>query len=126
MFEIMNFSKTVLKNLFSKPATRAYPFEPREYPERSRGHIEIDIEKCIFCGLCMRNCPPGAIKVDRQAGTWQIERFDCVQCGYCTLKCPKKCLSIVPEYPEPESEKTVDIVTKPAEEAKESEGQDNA
>jgi len=126
MFDFMIFTRTMLKNLFSKPATRPYPFVPREYPERSRGHIEIEIEKCIFCGLCSKNCPPRAIKVDRQAGTWEIERFDCIQCGYCTLKCPKKCLAIVPEYPEPEGEKTVDMFTKPAEEPKEAEEKENA
>jgi ech hydrogenase subunit F len=115
MFDFMIFTKTMLKNLFSKPATTTYPFEPREYPERSRGHIEIDMDNCIFCGMCMRNCPPGAIKVDRKEQTWQIERFDCIQCGYCTEKCPKKCLFIVPGYPEPEPEKTVDRFVKPAE-----------
>jgi len=110
----MIFTRTMLKNLFSKPATTTYPFEPREYPERSRGHIEIDMDKCIFCGMCMRSCPPGAIKVDRKEQTWQIERFDCIQCGYCTEKCPKNCLFIVPGYPEPEPEKTVDLFEKPA------------
>lgn len=126
MYKFMSFSKTMLKNLFSKPVTTTYPFEPREYPERSRGHIEIEMDKCIFCGLCMRNCPPGAIKVDRKASTWQIERFDCIQCGYCTDKCPKDCLHIVPGYPEPEPEKTVDMYEKPAEEAEVKGDRDNA
>ena len=28
----MDFTRTALKNLFSKPATRQYPQVPREYP----------------------------------------------------------------------------------------------
>lgn len=116
MSKIMGFTGTVLKNLFSKPATTSYPATPREYPERSRGHVENQIADCIFCGLCMRSCPPGAIKVDRNAGTWSINRFDCVQCGYCTEKCPKKCLHMVPGYQQPADAKSIDIMTKPAQE----------
>ena len=98
---IMNFTKTVLKNLVHKPVTTAYPAKPAVYPERSRGHIEIDFDDCILCGLCKMNCPSGAITVDKANGLWKINRFDCIQCGYCTLKCPKKVLHIVPGYQEP-------------------------
>ncbi len=65
---IMNFTGVVLKNLFSNPVTINYPAEPMEYPKRSRGHIEIDIDDCILCGLCSRSCPSGALTVDRAAG----------------------------------------------------------
>lgn len=109
MSNLMNFSGTVLKNLFSKPVTKNYPAEPIDYPERSRGHIENDFEQCILCGLCMRNCPTGAIVVEKAKGDWRINRFDCVQCGYCTIKCPKKCLHLLPGYQEPMGEKTEEV-----------------
>lgn len=119
MSNIMNFSGTMLKNLFSRPVTVDYPAKPAVYPARSRGHIEINIESCVLCGLCAMNCPSGAIKVDRKEGTWSINRFDCVQCGYCTEKCNKKSLSIVPGYQEPMEQKGVVTVEKPkAEEPK--------
>jgi len=105
---IMKFASVALKNLFHKPVTTAYPAAPIDYPERSRGHIEIDIQKCISCGACALNCPPGAIKVDRAAKTWTINRMDCIQCGACTYKCPTKCLSIVPGYQTPDEEKILD------------------
>ena len=89
---IMSFKGTMLANLFKKPVTTKYPAEPIDFPEGSRGHIEIEIDKCISCTLCALNCPSGAIKVDRKARTWEINRMDCVQCGYCTMKCPKKCI----------------------------------
>ena len=114
MSQFMGFTKTVLKNLFSKPVTTSYPAVPRVYPERTRGHVEIKIEDCILCGLCMRSCPPGAIQVNRGTGAWAINRFDCIQCGYCVEKCPKKCLSIVPGYTTPEEKKSVTSVVKPA------------
>lgn len=113
MAQFFGFAKTVMKNLFSKPATTSYPATPREYPERTRGHVEINIDNCIMCGMCMRSCPPGAIEVKHAENTWSINRFDCIQCGYCVEKCPKKCLSIVPGYQEPQPEKSVDTVVKP-------------
>lgn len=111
--DIFSFSKTALKNLFSKPATRAYPLQPREYPARTRGHVIIDIDSCILCGLCSRKCPADAIKVDRAAGTWAIQRFGCVQCSSCVDCCPKKCLSMGQAYTAPNGTKGVDSYQKP-------------
>lgn len=105
---IMNFTGVMLKNLFSKPVTKNYPAEPIDYPAGSRGHIEIDIQKCISCGACQMACPPGALKVDRAKRTWTIDRMDCVQCGYCTLKCPVKCLTLVPGYTTPDPTKVTE------------------
>ena len=116
MGQFLPFTKQVIKNLFSEPATTQYPFVAREYPERTRGHVDIDKDNCILCGMCMRSCPPGAINVDRAGKTWTINRFDCVQCGYCVEKCPKKCLSITPGYQEPGPEKvnySVDVPYEP-------------
>lgn len=110
---IMNFTKTVLGNLVSKPATRNYPFEPRNYPPRTRGKIGIEINTCIFCGICSKKCPTNAIAVDRNARTWSIERFGCIQCGYCVESCPKKCLTMLQAYTEPGAEKTVEVIQGP-------------
>lgn len=115
--KLMDFTGFALKNLFSKPATSNYPFEPATYPERSRGHIEIEIDDCIMCGMCMRKCPSSAIKVDRAKKEWSIERMGCVQCENCVAACPKKCLSIKPGYTAPSAEKTVDVYSQPVTEA---------
>lgn len=118
MSKVFKFTGQILKNLFSEPVTTKYPYEPAHYYERTRGHITIEIEKCILCGLCSRACPSDAIKVDRKASTWTISRFDCVQCGYCVDKCPKKCLNIIPGYPEPMPEKSLEVHNKPIEKEK--------
>ena len=102
---VMKFAPATLKNLFKKPVTTSYPFEPYEYPERTRGHIEITIDECIGCGLCTRCCPCGTLTVDKIKGTWSIDRFDCIACGYCVEKCPKKCLHMVAGYQTPGPEK---------------------
>ena len=112
-WKLFPFAGTVIKNLFSKPCTTGYPFEPAQYPERMRGHVEIRVEDCISCGLCARSCPPGALQVDRAAGTWTINRFDCVQCGNCVNVCPKKCLAIVPGYTAPAAQKASETFTRP-------------
>lgn len=105
MAGLLTFTGTIMKNLFHKPVTTKYPAEPIDYPERSRGHIEIEIDKCISCGMCVRCCPPGCLSVSKKEGTWTINRFDCIACGYCVQKCPKKCLHIVPGYQTPGNEK---------------------
>ena len=118
---MINFTKTAMKNLFSKPATRPYPFVKREYPERTRGAVSIDINACVFCGLCSKKCPANAISVDRPGKTWSIERFGCIQCGYCVESCPKKCLSMIQEYPEPGEKKRTDSFSQPIPAAPEAE-----
>ena len=108
----MKYAPEAIRNLFSKPVTTTYPFEPATYPERSRGHIEISIDDCIGCGMCVRACPCGTLSVDKLKGTWTIDRFDCIACGYCVEKCPKKCLTVVPGYQTPDGEKTEVTYTK--------------
>lgn len=113
--KVFTFAGRILGNLFRKPATVAYPFEPAEYPERMRGHVSIRIGDCISCGLCARSCPSLAIQVDRKAGTWTISRFDCVQCGSCVASCPKKCLFMEKGYTEPDVVKKTETFTRPQE-----------
>jgi formate hydrogenlyase subunit 6/NADH:ubiquinone oxidoreductase subunit I len=114
--DIMDFAPLAIKNLFSKPATKNYPEEPAFYPKGSRGHVSINIDDCIMCGMCMRKCPSGAIKVDRAKKEWSIERMGCVQCENCVNACPKSCLTMTPGYTTPSTEKTVDTFAQPIEE----------
>ena len=107
----MNYWPQAIKNLFSKPATKMYPFVAPEYPEATRGSIDIDIDNCIFCGICAKKCPSSAITVNRENKTWEIEKFGCVACAYCVYSCPKKCLSINNQYTSPDVEKSVSIFT---------------
>jgi len=94
-------AKRILKSLASGPATLRYPHEPAKRYDASRGHIEIKIEDCIFCGLCSKNCPADAIEVSKDDRTWEIDRFRCIICNSCVEACPKDCLSTSNVYLEP-------------------------
>lgn len=114
----LKIGKMVLRSLFKRPATLMYPVVPRVWKERTRGRIEIEIETCIFCGICARKCPTDAITVDRTQKTWTIARMGCIQCSCCVEVCPKKCLLNKAGYTIPDTEKIVDTFTGPADEAK--------
>lgn len=112
---MLDFIPVVIKNAFSKPATRNYPAVKRMPCKGQKGHIVIDIDNCIFCGMCTRKCPVGALKVDRVKRTWEIDRFQCVMCAACSESCPKKCLTVGVEYTPPANTKSTDVfVGKPA------------
>ena len=95
---ILNFAKTALNNLFHGPVTRLYPFKEKQFFERARGHISININECIFCGICQRKCPTAAISVNRDDKNWEIEHLKCVQCRSCVDTCPRKCLNMENAY----------------------------
>ncbi|HYH01530.1 MAG TPA: 4Fe-4S binding protein [Bacillota bacterium] len=92
MFDMVG---NIFKNLGNKPATRKYPFEKRTAFACSRGRVQgVDIDVCIFCGICARKCPADAIVVDRANKSWELDPFKCVICGACAEVCPKKCIAM--------------------------------
>jgi len=98
---IFSITKTLFKSILHGPYTVLYPINKKESFERTRGSIDIDISSCIFCGICQRRCPTGAIQVEKQNTLWSIERLKCIQCGYCVEVCPKKCLNMNNQYSAP-------------------------
>ena len=119
-------AKTVLSSLFKKPATLMYPVIAREWQEKTRGHIDIDIDACIFCGICAKKCPTDAIAVERPAKSWTIQRMRCIQCSNCVDVCPKKCLTNENAYTTPNTQKVVDTFIQPEKEAAPEKGTEEA
>ena len=77
-----------------KAEEKAAPAEetaaPAAAPQpRDDGKPVQDPSKCIYCTLCARNCPAGALTVDRKAKTWVLDEDLCVACGTCQGACPK-------------------------------------
>ena len=84
-------TKTVIKNLLGGPATLMYPKKKRTFTPITRGSVENNIDKCIFCGMCGRRCPTYAIVVTKDSREWQIDRLKCCTCNLCVEICPVKC-----------------------------------
>jgi ech hydrogenase subunit F len=97
---VFSMTRTVIRNLFSRPATRLYPARRTEpwRTERSRGRIEIDIDRCIFCSGCVRRCPTDALIVIKTRKEWNIDRLRCCACNACVEVCPVKCLRMDNRY----------------------------
>ena len=106
----LKIASMIMRSLGKKPATLMYPVVQREWKERTRGRIEIEIDDCIFCGICSKKCPTDAITVVRDEKRWTIERMGCIQCSCCVEVCPKKCLVNEAGYTEPDMEKIVDSI----------------
>lgn len=78
----------------AKPATPAAPSETPavEVKPRDDGKPVSDPSRCVYCTLCAKKCPAGAIEVDRANKTWKLDDEKCVACGTCAEACPKKCI----------------------------------
>ena len=73
-----------------KPAQEAAPaIQPRD-----DGKPVQDPGKCVYCTLCAKKCPAGALTVDRAAKTWTLDEDLCVGCGTCAGACPKNAIII--------------------------------
>jgi ech hydrogenase subunit F len=108
---VFGMTRITIRNLFSRPATRLYPAREKvpHRAERSRGHIEIDIDACIFCGACAKRCPTDAIIVTKPAREWNIDRLRCCACNACVEVCPVKCLRMDAAYTAPTVTRDKDV-----------------
>lgn len=92
---MLDFLGNVLKNVVSKPATRMYPYAKRAPMKNTRGALgEININTCIFCGICEKRCPSNAITVNKVERSWELNRLKCIVCNVCVEACPKDCLTM--------------------------------
>lgn len=71
------------------PAEAAPAVQPRD-----DGKPVQDPSKCVYCTICAKKCPAGALEVDRANKTWKLDEDLCVGCGTCAENCPKKCIII--------------------------------
>ena len=87
-------TKKALSNIFSKPATEGYPFVKPKLSDDFRGQPVFDINLCVSCGLCSRNCPAKAIEmVDVNGKKYpQFNLGKCIFCDKCVEDCPKKAI----------------------------------
>lgn len=54
--------------------------------------MRVDVEKCIGCGQCVKDCFPNDIEI--ADGKAKINNVTCIKCGHCIAICPKNAVSI--------------------------------
>lgn len=98
-----SFTWDVVKGAFKKPATVSYKGGDFTLDSRVRGKLSYDRAQCVACGLCMKDCPTGAIKVINE-GTKEnkdmhayLDMGRCIFCAQCVDSCAKHCLSYTSE-----------------------------
>ena len=60
----------------------------------ARGDIEINIEECKGCGLCVESCPPKCLALADELSAYGVHRAlyagdGCTGCGICFYCCPE-------------------------------------
>ncbi len=90
-----------LKYFFSKKITIQYPEEMPKLPERFRGRLYIEFEKCIACGICTKTCPNDVLSLEdardevtkkKKLISYTIDHQYCMFCNLCVENCPSNCL----------------------------------
>ncbi|MFZ5631635.1 MAG: 4Fe-4S dicluster domain-containing protein [Bacillota bacterium] len=88
-----------LGRFFGKKATVQYPEETIPMFPRYHGRFQLDVDKCIACGLCANACPNQVIRMERekvgnkQYLTKYVMRIEyCLFCGLCVESCNKDAL----------------------------------
>lgn len=61
--------------------------------------FEINKEKCIHCGQCIKDCSVGALSFNEEQIP-QIDENKCFKCQHCLAVCPTGALSIFDKHPE--------------------------
>ena len=100
-----------LKHLFEGKVTRQYPEYKRPLPERSRGLLTVDMDRCIACLQCMRICPDHCISIEQEkrdadgsgkpkpyAVGFVIDDSRCMYCSLCVEVCPVNCIYHTEEF----------------------------
>ncbi len=98
-FRVAAMLNDVLESLFKRPVTERYPFLRYPAPDRLRGKLLWNPEKCTGCALCSKDCPSNAIElitIDKKAKRFVLEYHAdrCTYCAQCVQNCRFECLSM--------------------------------
>ena len=64
-----------------------------------KGAIEVDIQKCKGCSVCVENCPKKCIGISKSVnnmGYYYAEMVDdnCIGCSSCAMVCPDSVITV--------------------------------
>jgi len=93
------------KHIYSKPVTLQYPDERQVMPERFRGFVHNDTDKCDACGICAKACPVSCIYIEtegkgkeRYMTRYAIDYNKCIWCSLCTENCHTDSITMSHDY----------------------------
>jgi len=97
--KIASMLNDVFASLFKRPFTELYPYAVKPAPQRLRGKLLWEEEKCKGCMLCVRDCPAKAIEIDvadrvakKYVFHYRIDR--CIYCAQCVASCKEDALTM--------------------------------
>ena len=62
--------------------------------------FEVDVNKCIKCGLCVDDCITGSIEKDSGGIPHMTDKNRCIDCQHCFSICPKGAITFDEKNPE--------------------------
>ncbi len=94
-----------IKHVVKKPVTLQYPDERWVLPERFRGFVHLDTNRCNACLQCAKACPVSCIYIetegkgiDRYMTRYAVDFNKCIWCGLCTEPCPTNAVTMSHDY----------------------------
>lgn len=63
---------------------------------------QVEADRCVYCGQCVRACPMGAIVVDAASRSYRHLRERCIGCGLCAVACERGAIHIEAVLPHQE------------------------
>ena len=89
----------ITDSFFKKPVTELYPVQKKANPERFRGKVFYNPEKCTGCQLCVKDCPAEALElvvIDRASKNFTMKYYAdrCTFCGQCVESCRFNCITM--------------------------------
>ncbi|MHC4231591.1 MAG: mercury methylation ferredoxin HgcB [Planctomycetota bacterium] len=55
--------------------------------------LELNVEKCIGCGMCVAVCPHRVFQFENKKAVI-TDKDACMECGACSLNCPVEAINV--------------------------------
>ena len=99
---MLRFLKVLANNLAKGPAVDPFPAQEAWTPDRFRGRVTMDPEKCVGCGICRHVCAGRAIRIepteDGKGYNFTIWHNTCALCGMCRHFCPTRAITMTTDW----------------------------